>query len=239
MSAILPGSRSYHQQKVRTAWLPISIPWPRGPRSYLVFLSIIGFSVFLLSYHGMSYWYSSYYPIFKENAEDTCFDVSTPSSEGATGGYKFDPFHAPFTQTYLPFLYAPPLSQTRLVVEPELTPATDIPAHCLDAYFSTGAPCFDATKSKLPIDVVWTWVNGSDTLHQMTYKTDTKVAGIDGLINVKLQGRPVMEPQAKLFRRVPSSASQPRVFLYSDGCSHTSIRRVETMMNSVTRCAQS
>jgi len=37
-----------------------------------------------------------------------------------------------------------------------------LPDVCLDDHFSKGAPCF--TGSETPLDVVWTWVNGSDRL---------------------------------------------------------------------------
>lgn len=45
-----------------------------------------------------------------------------------------------------------------------LTPTQALPDHCRDAYFSTGALCFDPDIP--PMDVIWTWVNGSDPLLQ-------------------------------------------------------------------------
>ncbi|KAI0700102.1 hypothetical protein BC835DRAFT_1329341 [Cytidiella melzeri] len=46
----------------------------------------------------------------------------------------------------------------------KLTPTQELPDHCRDAYFSKGDPCYDPVIK--PMDVVWTWVNGSDRLLQ-------------------------------------------------------------------------
>ncbi|KAI0629884.1 hypothetical protein C8Q77DRAFT_1065020 [Trametes polyzona] len=46
---------------------------------------------------------------------------------------------------------------------PKLRPVRDLPAHCLDAYFASGELCHD-TYGPIPMDVIWTWVNGSDPL---------------------------------------------------------------------------
>ncbi|CCM05604.1 uncharacterized protein FIBRA_07832 [Fibroporia radiculosa] len=63
--------------------------------------------------------------------------------------------------SYLPFRVPspPPTSQSTLV-----KPVLDLPATCLDAYYVHG----DACSSPLPpkLDLLWTWVNGSDPLEQ-------------------------------------------------------------------------
>ncbi|KAI0323660.1 hypothetical protein GY45DRAFT_553660 [Cubamyces sp. BRFM 1775] len=46
---------------------------------------------------------------------------------------------------------------------PRLRPVRDLPGHCLDAYFSSGELCHDSL-GPVPMDVLWTWVNGSDPL---------------------------------------------------------------------------
>ncbi|OSD02439.1 hypothetical protein PYCCODRAFT_1467800 [Trametes coccinea BRFM310] len=46
---------------------------------------------------------------------------------------------------------------------PRLRPVRDLPPHCLDALYSSGDPCHDAL-GPTRMDVVWTWVNGSDPL---------------------------------------------------------------------------
>lgn len=46
---------------------------------------------------------------------------------------------------------------------PRLRPVRDLPAHCLDAYYASGQLCHDS-YGPIPMDVLWTWVNGSDPL---------------------------------------------------------------------------
>ncbi|KAI0823219.1 hypothetical protein BC628DRAFT_1325337 [Trametes gibbosa] len=46
---------------------------------------------------------------------------------------------------------------------PKLRPVRDLPLHCLDAYYSSGQLCHDG-YGPTPMDVLWTWVNGSDPL---------------------------------------------------------------------------
>ena len=36
------------------------------------------------------------------------------------------------------------------------------PSHCINNFFTSGEPC--STHRPAPLDVVWTWVNGSDSL---------------------------------------------------------------------------
>ncbi|PCH40334.1 hypothetical protein WOLCODRAFT_98719 [Wolfiporia cocos MD-104 SS10] len=43
-----------------------------------------------------------------------------------------------------------------------LRPVNDLPAECLEAHFALGELCY--IRNTNPIDVLWTWVNGSDVL---------------------------------------------------------------------------
>ncbi|KAK0496003.1 hypothetical protein EDD18DRAFT_1390447 [Armillaria luteobubalina] len=56
-----------------------------------------------------------------------------------------------------------------------LLPVTSIPVHCLEDYFSGQACSLSLAdsantnfNSRAPIDIVWSWVNGSDPLHMAT-----------------------------------------------------------------------
>lgn len=65
-----------------------------------------------------------------------------------------------FDAAYLPF--EPPAQNLTDSDSTSLTPTQVLPDHCRDAYFSSGAVCYDP---HLPaMDIVWTWVNGSDPL---------------------------------------------------------------------------
>ena len=64
-----------------------------------------------------------------------------------------------FQAAYLPF---EPPPQNRSVDMARLTPTQVLPDHCRDAYFATGALCYDPDLPSM--DVIWTWVNGSDSL---------------------------------------------------------------------------
>ncbi|KAI0952889.1 hypothetical protein AcW1_007251 [Taiwanofungus camphoratus] len=63
----------------------------------------------------------------------------------------------PSVNSYLPFepSFAPQPS-------PSLRPVHALPVSCLDSHFELGQPCYDQTA--YPLDVIWTWVNGSDDL---------------------------------------------------------------------------
>lgn len=78
-----------------------------------------------------------------------------------TDDFLEDPDFIPeFRAAYLPF-ESPDQSRAH---DPHLAPTQELPDACRDAYFSSGALCFDP---ELPMmDVVWTWVNGSDSLLQ-------------------------------------------------------------------------
>ncbi|THH02656.1 hypothetical protein EW026_g250 [Hermanssonia centrifuga] len=66
-----------------------------------------------------------------------------------------------FQAAYLPFEFA---HHNASSVNARLTPAQELPDYCRDAYMSAGALCFDPDIE--PMDIVWTWVNGSDVLLQ-------------------------------------------------------------------------
>ncbi|TFK86284.1 hypothetical protein K466DRAFT_493131 [Polyporus arcularius HHB13444] len=46
---------------------------------------------------------------------------------------------------------------------PKLRPVRDLPTECLEHYYVSGLPCHDG-QGPVPMDVIWTWVNGSDPL---------------------------------------------------------------------------
>ncbi|RPD56204.1 hypothetical protein L226DRAFT_535831 [Lentinus tigrinus ALCF2SS1-7] len=46
---------------------------------------------------------------------------------------------------------------------PKLRPVRDLPTECLEQYYVSGLPCHDG-QGPVPMDVIWTWVNGSDPL---------------------------------------------------------------------------
>ncbi|KAF8516808.1 hypothetical protein BU17DRAFT_92394 [Hysterangium stoloniferum] len=80
----------------------------------------------------------------------------------------------------------PPQDPTYVVLEPpiptESVPTIDnvprLSADCIDAYFAHGQPCLP-TYPDPPLDVVWTWVNGSDRLFMES------LGRISGSINLK------------------------------------------------------
>lgn len=72
--------------------------------------------------------------------------------------YGFDP--SVDLQAYLPLR----IPDTKPARSPPLLPTHNLPPSCIDAYFTSGEPCYDPDVPQL--DVVWTWVNGSDPLLQ-------------------------------------------------------------------------
>ena len=62
--------------------------------------------------------------------------------------------------SYLPF-QTPPLPVPPPPRTP-LRPVRDLRASCLDAHFRLGEPCLGDRVD--PLDILWTWVNGSDFL---------------------------------------------------------------------------
>ncbi|KAI0345638.1 hypothetical protein BDW22DRAFT_1481867 [Trametopsis cervina] len=69
-----------------------------------------------------------------------------------------------FQTAYLPFAPVEHDGQLPDRKTYKLTPTQELPDDCRDAYFSFGALCYNPVIE--PMDVVWTWVNGSDLLLQ-------------------------------------------------------------------------
>ncbi|OBZ71400.1 Exosome complex exonuclease rrp6 [Grifola frondosa] len=65
--------------------------------------------------------------------------------------------------SYVPF--EPATYTTAVSSRPSLIRVHDLPRHCLDPYFTSGELCYDS-RTVPPMDVLWTWVNGSDVLLQ-------------------------------------------------------------------------
>lgn len=75
-----------------------------------------------------------------------------------------EPIELPINYNYQPNYIAIPVPDA-LPPEgrPRLRPVRDLPSDCLEQYFVDGDLCHDG-HGPLPIDVLWTWVNGSDPL---------------------------------------------------------------------------
>jgi len=89
--------------------------------------------------------------------------------------------------SYLPFIPpspSPPLTGL-------LLPVQGLPSSCIGDYFTNGAPCFD---SRRPLDVLWTWVNGSDIFLQEEKEAAEKKLKPDDPY------RPVKKNQARQYR---------------------------------------
>ena len=77
-------------------------------------------------------------------------DVSSPEPE--------DLIDPSLDTVYLPFHPSP------CHVSTALKPTLPLPASCLDAHIARGEVCYNPDAPRL--DVLWTWVNGSDILLQ-------------------------------------------------------------------------
>ncbi|KAI1789382.1 hypothetical protein LXA43DRAFT_893004 [Ganoderma leucocontextum] len=76
----------------------------------------------------------------------------------------FDYAGIPMNPSYQPSYIAIPVPNSLPASsQPKLRPVRDLPTRCLDRYYSLGGVCHDGL-GPVPIDVVWTWVNGSDPL---------------------------------------------------------------------------
>ena len=113
-----------------------SLPLWWRRRATYVFISAV--SVFLL------YEYASY----RSGSAD---DLQDPADE--------IPYDPTLDTVYLPF--QPP---TAAPLRRKLRPSLALPATCLDAHIAKGELCYSPAEPKL--DVLWTWVNGSDLLLQ-------------------------------------------------------------------------
>ncbi|PCH40329.1 hypothetical protein WOLCODRAFT_136778 [Wolfiporia cocos MD-104 SS10] len=94
------------------------------------------------------------------------------------------------TESYLPFQV---VSRPNDTAHLPLRPVPPLPSTCLDAYFARGDACYASQPAKL--DLLWTWVNGSDPLEQ---QAKTNVAA---KFDSQDPWRPSMQPnQARLYR---------------------------------------
>nr|VWO99700.1 Uncharacterized protein [Ganoderma boninense] len=76
----------------------------------------------------------------------------------------FDYGAIPMNPSYHPSYIAIPLPKSLPASsQPKLRPVRDVPIRCLDRYYALGGDCHDGL-GPIPLDVVWTWVNGSDPL---------------------------------------------------------------------------
>lgn len=71
--------------------------------------------------------------------------------------FRVNPLYQP---SYIAIPVADSLPET---ARPKLRPVRDLPAECLEQYYASGLPCHDG-QGPVPMDVIWTWVNGSDPL---------------------------------------------------------------------------
>ncbi|KAL7279706.1 hypothetical protein ACG7TL_006113 [Trametes sanguinea] len=70
------------------------------------------------------------------------------------------PVNPDYQPSYIAVPVPPGLPSSAL---PKLRPVRDLPSHCLDTHYISGKLCHD-TLGPASMDVVWTWVNGSDPL---------------------------------------------------------------------------
>lgn len=76
----------------------------------------------------------------------------------------FDPLDLPINYNYQPDYIAVPVPGTLPPeAHPRLRPVRDLPTSCLEQYYARGGLCHDG-QGAIPIDIIWTWVNGSDPL---------------------------------------------------------------------------
>lgn len=68
-----------------------------------------------------------------------------------------EPLDTSLDAAYLPFNPNRSSSQSKT-----LKPSNELPASCLDAHIAHGALCYSSADSRM--DILWTWVNGSDLL---------------------------------------------------------------------------
>ena len=139
------------------------------------FLFVVALSVFLL------FEYASYLTGAPDDLQDTV-DSDIPIDHT-------------LDTAYLPF--KPP---QKVSVSRKLKPTQPLPASCLDAHIARGELCHNPAEPKL--DVLWTWVNGSDVLLR-----DAK-ARIEGGLSDDDPYRPGTSwKQVRQFRQVLSSVS--------------------------------
>ncbi|KAI0768964.1 hypothetical protein BD413DRAFT_478467 [Trametes elegans] len=72
----------------------------------------------------------------------------------------YEPFNVTGQPSYIAIPVRHALPET---AQPKLRPTRDLPLDCLDRYYSSGLLCHDSL-GPVPMDVLWTWVNGTDPL---------------------------------------------------------------------------
>ncbi|KAI0718280.1 hypothetical protein C8T65DRAFT_737499 [Cerioporus squamosus] len=76
----------------------------------------------------------------------------------------FDDIEFRVNPLYQPSYIAIPVADSLPeAARPKLRPVRDLPTECLEDYYVSGLPCHDR-QGPVPMDVIWTWVNGSDPL---------------------------------------------------------------------------
>lgn len=114
--------------------------WWRRKAIHASFLLVVTISVYVLFEYAIH--------ITGESDGD---DLGNP---GHTG----DPVDTSLDAAYLPF------KPNKPQISKALKPGTELPTSCLDAHVAQGALCYNTAEPRL--DVLWTWVNGSDILHR-------------------------------------------------------------------------
>ncbi|KAG9019221.1 hypothetical protein FRB90_005052 [Tulasnella sp. 427] len=115
-------------------------------------------------------------------AHDTCVQ-QIPSNLRPGQLFKFSQGNVKFNQYYLPFLQTAAVGSTWQLVSgrwpnssskgsPPDAEMPDVPVHCLADRIALGVPCksIDDDDADRTLDVVWTYVNGSDPLHKAAYQ---------------------------------------------------------------------
>ena len=117
--------------------------WSRRRTVQTTFLLVVAFSVFLLFEYATRLSVSGGQDEDTQDAQDDAELSVDPSLD----------------TVYLPF--RPP---GHVDVPRKLKPTLPLPASCIDAHFARGELCYHPNEPKL--DVLWTWVNGTDVLLQ-------------------------------------------------------------------------
>ena len=87
--------------------------------------------------------------------------------------FKISVYHDDFTLEDIAFRINPAYQPSYIAIpvpdalppaaHPRIRPVRELPTECLERYYASGLSCHDG-KGPVPMDIVWTWVNGSDPL---------------------------------------------------------------------------
>jgi hypothetical protein len=190
MVPFLPLHRRHSPKSA--GWICLPKPYLHLARGVFLLAAATTFSVCLLSICTIDYRRSFFsFSKYKHHSSSHPTSASRPPVPHAVEcAAASSPHFQPFlykNSIYAPFLppeSTPPLPSDHLPVRPRIS------SNCRDAYFTLGTPCYSAQGSEQKIDVVWTWVNGSDPLHHQTLRQAEQ--------DVIRTSR----PQEKLFRSV-------------------------------------